>query len=206
MWLEPELDHSKLIPFGYKVHVLKLTNASKVAEKSTVLCALTHEQYSDAMRFLEIESEKIIISRDFIIPSTIPSSKAHKLTETLPSKVREQQHCRVQLPAPKCSNPINRNVDSSTDTPSTVDPEPPVTRIQRLLVKGWDYVPHYDTAPQNISSNINKQNILKDSHWSTRRSNQALLTDVVSYSKAIGDTQEREKWQDAMNAEFSSLM
>ncbi|MBW0556132.1 hypothetical protein O181_095847, partial [Austropuccinia psidii MF-1] len=206
MWLEPELDYSKLIPFGYKVHVLKLTNTSKVAEKTTILRALTHEQYSDAMRFLDIESGKIIISRDFIIPSIIQTSKAHKPTQTLPSKVKEQQHSSIPLPAPKCSNPINRDVESSTDIPSTADPEPPVTRTQRSQVKGWDYVPYYDTAPQNIGSNIDEQNILKDSRRSTRRSNQALLTDVVSYSKAIGDSQEREHWQDAMNAEFSSLM
>ncbi|MBW0487224.1 hypothetical protein O181_026939 [Austropuccinia psidii MF-1] len=68
------------------------------------------------------------------------------------------------------------------------------------------YVLHYETAPQNISSNIDEQNILKDSRRSTRRSNQALLTDVVPYSKAVGDTQEKEKWKDVMNAEFSSLM
>ncbi|MBW0528576.1 hypothetical protein O181_068291 [Austropuccinia psidii MF-1] len=205
MWLEPELEYFKLIPFGHKVHMLKLTNILKVAEKTTTLRALTHGQYSDAMRFLEIKSGKIIISRDFIVPSTVESSKAHKQTETLPNEVREQQYCSVQLPGPKLPNPIDRNADNSTVTPSGADPGP-VTRTQRLQVKGSDYVLHYDTAPQNISSNIDEQNILKDLRWSTRRSNQALLMDVVPYSKAVEDTQEKEKWQNAMNAEFSSLM
>ncbi|MBW0556572.1 hypothetical protein O181_096287 [Austropuccinia psidii MF-1] len=190
MWLEPELDYFKLIPFGHKVHVLKLTNISKVAEKTTTLRALTHEQYSDAMRFLDIESGKIIISRDFIVPSTVGSSKAHKQTETLPNKVKEQQYRSVKLPVPKLPNPIDKSPDNTTVIPCEADLGP-VTRTQRSQVKGWDYVPHYDTAPQNISSNIDEQNILKDSRRSTRRSNQALLTDVVPYSKAIQDTQEK---------------
>ncbi|MBW0551813.1 hypothetical protein O181_091528 [Austropuccinia psidii MF-1] len=78
--------------------------------------------------------------------------------------------------------------------------------MQRLQMKGWDYVMHYGTAPQKISSSIDEKTILKDSHQSTQRHNQALLTDVVSYSKDIGDTQEKEKWQDAMSAEISSSM
>ncbi|MBW0525011.1 hypothetical protein O181_064726 [Austropuccinia psidii MF-1] len=114
------------------------------------------------MRFLKIESGKIIISHDSIVPSTISSSKAHKQTENLPNEVREQQHCSVQLPVPKFPNLIDRNSEDSTVTPSRIDPEP-MTITQRLQVKGWDYVPHYETAPQNISSNIDEQNILKDS-------------------------------------------
>ncbi|MBW0538821.1 hypothetical protein O181_078536 [Austropuccinia psidii MF-1] len=111
--------------------------------------------------------------------------------ETLPREVREQQCYSAQLPVPKFSNPIHKNADNSTDTPSRIDLEP-VTRTQRLQVKGWEYVPHYDNSPQNISSKIDKENILEDSRRLTRRSNQAFLMDVVLYSKAIGDTQERE--------------
>ncbi|MBW0543563.1 hypothetical protein O181_083278 [Austropuccinia psidii MF-1] len=73
-------------------------------------------------------------------------------------------------------------------------------------MKGWDYISQYDTAPKNISSSINQQNIITDSCRTTRRSNQALLTNVVPYSKAIGDTQEKEKWHNTMNTEFKSLM
>ncbi|MBW0520809.1 hypothetical protein O181_060524 [Austropuccinia psidii MF-1] len=40
----------------------------------------------------------------------------------------------------------------------------------------------------------------------TRRSNHALLTDTVPYSKPIGDTQEKEKWHDAMKTKFNSLI
>ncbi|MBW0557460.1 hypothetical protein O181_097175 [Austropuccinia psidii MF-1] len=174
------------------------------AEKTT-LCALTHEQYSDAMRFLDIESGKIIISHNFIVPSTVGSSKAHKQTETLPNELKEQQYGSMKLPVPKLTNPIDKSLDNTAVIPGEADPGP-VTRTQRLQVKRWDYVPHYDTAPQNISSKVDEQKILKDSRWPTRRRNQALLTDVVPYSKAVQDTQEKEKWHNAMNAEFSSLM
>ncbi|MBW0470031.1 hypothetical protein O181_009746 [Austropuccinia psidii MF-1] len=73
-------------------------------------------------------------------------------------------------------------------------------------MKGWDYVRHYDTTPQDISSAINKQNIIERPQQQNRRRNQTFLTDVVPYAKAIGDTHERGSGQDAMNAEFTSLM
>ncbi|MBW0558925.1 hypothetical protein O181_098640 [Austropuccinia psidii MF-1] len=157
------------------------------------------------MRFLEIDSGKIIISRDFIVPSVSRSSKADKQTETLPNKVRNPQHQCVHLPIPKIPSPINRDFENSTTTPSGSDQET-MAKMQRLQMKGWEYFMHYETAPQKISSSIYKKTILKDSLQSTQRHNQALLTDVVSYSKPIGDTQDKEKWQDAISAEFSSSM
>ncbi|MBW0466952.1 hypothetical protein O181_006667 [Austropuccinia psidii MF-1] len=93
-------------------HLLKLTNISKVAEKTTKPFPLTHEQYSDAMRFLEIDSGKIIIIRDFIVPSALISSKEHKKTKTLPNEVRKPQNQWVQLPVPKLPSPINRDYDN----------------------------------------------------------------------------------------------
>ncbi|MBW0551812.1 hypothetical protein O181_091527 [Austropuccinia psidii MF-1] len=111
MWREPELDSCKPIPIGHKFHVLKLTNSLKVGEKTTTLHALTHDQYSDAMRFLEIDSGKIIISCDFIVTYVSRSSKGDKQTETLPNKVRDPQHECVHLPIPKIPSPIKRDSD-----------------------------------------------------------------------------------------------
>ncbi|MBW0475979.1 hypothetical protein O181_015694 [Austropuccinia psidii MF-1] len=192
MWLEPELDYSKLIPFGYKVHVLKLTNTSKVAERTTMLCAMTNKKSSDAMRFLDIDLGKIVISRYFIVPSTFKSSIAQKWMETLPNEIRSPQHQWVKLPAPKIPNSTITNSDDNVTSPIRRDPEP-MARAQGERMKGWDYFPHYDTAPKNISSSINQQNIIADSCRTATRRNQALLTNVVPYSKAIGDTQEKEK-------------
>ncbi|MBW0543564.1 hypothetical protein O181_083279 [Austropuccinia psidii MF-1] len=87
MWLKPGLDYSKPIRFGYKVHVLKLTNVSKVARRTTMLCEMTNEQYSDAMRFLEIDLGKIGISHDLILPSTFKSSSSQMQMETLPNEI-----------------------------------------------------------------------------------------------------------------------
>ncbi|MBW0558994.1 hypothetical protein O181_098709 [Austropuccinia psidii MF-1] len=169
------------------------------------LCAMTNEHYLDAMRFLDIDSGKIVISRDFIVPSTFRSSTAQKQTETLPKEVRSSQHQWVELPPPEIPNSTKLDSDSTTITTGRSEPEP-TARTQGSKMKGWDYVPHYDTAPKNISSSIDRQNIMKDSRRMTRRSNQALLTDVVPYSKAMGDTQEKEKWHDAMKTVFNLLM
>ncbi|MBW0589611.1 hypothetical protein O181_129326 [Austropuccinia psidii MF-1] len=205
MWLEQELDYSKILPFGYKVPVRKLTNFSKAAEKTITLCGMTNEQYSDAMRVLDIDLGKIVIIWDFIVTFTFRSSTAQNQMKTLPNKVRNSQYQSVKLPAPQLPNLTNPNSDDAAATPSTGDPEP-VARAQGSQMRGWDYVPYYNTAPKKISSRINEQKIIKHSCRTTRRSNQELLTNVVSYSKAIGNTQEKENWQDAMNTEFNSLM
>ncbi|MBW0571796.1 hypothetical protein O181_111511 [Austropuccinia psidii MF-1] len=204
MRLEPEIDYSKLIPFGYKVSVLKLTNISKVAEKTAMLCALTYEQYSDAMRFLDIESGKIIISRDFIVPPFFKPSRVNKPTETLPNEVNAPNHKHVSLPSPLTSSVKIKTCN--VNEPVEENNSGSATGVQRPSMKGWDYVLHYDTAPQDISSTINEQNIIEGSQRQNRRSNQTFLTDVVPYAKAIGDTHKRGSWQDAINAEFTSLM
>ncbi|MBW0524453.1 hypothetical protein O181_064168 [Austropuccinia psidii MF-1] len=204
MQIEPEIDYYKLIPFGYKVNVLKLSNTSKVAEKTATLRALTYEQYSDAMRFLDIESGRIIISRDFTIPSSFKPSKFNKPTETLPSKVNVPIHEHVHLPSPLKRSVKTQTCDANKPAEEINSQSP--TEVQRPSMKGWDYVPHYDVAPQDISSTIDEQNIIEGSRRQSRRSNQTFLTDVVPYAKAIGDTHEKGSWQDAMNAEFTSLM
>ncbi|MBW0531193.1 hypothetical protein O181_070908 [Austropuccinia psidii MF-1] len=140
-WLEPGLDYSKLIPFEYKFHVLKLTNTSKVAERTTMLRAMTNEQYSDAMRFLDIDLGKIVISRNFIVPSTFKSSIAQKQTKTLPNEIRSPQHQWVKLPAPKIPNSTITNSDDNATSPMRRDPEK-MARAQGSRMKGWDYVPH----------------------------------------------------------------
>ncbi|MBW0583731.1 hypothetical protein O181_123446, partial [Austropuccinia psidii MF-1] len=204
MCLEPEIDYSKIIPFGYKVSVLKLTNLSKVAEKTATLRALTYKQYSDAMRFLDIESGKIIISRDFIVPPSFKPSRVNKTTKTLPSEVNAPNHEHVHLPFPLTNSVKIKTCDENQSAEETNSGS--TTGVQRPSKKGWDYVPHYDIAPQDMSSMIDEQNIIEGSQGQNRRSNQSFLTDVVPYAKAIGDTYKKSSWQDAMNAEFTSLM
>ncbi|MBW0554539.1 hypothetical protein O181_094254 [Austropuccinia psidii MF-1] len=99
MQLEPEIDYSKLIPFGYKAKILKLMNVCKVEEKTATLRALTYKQYSDSRRFLDIESGKIVISQDFIIPPSFKPSGVNKPIEALPIEVNAPNHEHVHLPS-----------------------------------------------------------------------------------------------------------
>ncbi|MBW0538692.1 hypothetical protein O181_078407 [Austropuccinia psidii MF-1] len=117
------------------------------------LRAMTNEHYSDAMRFLDIDSGKIVISWDFTIPFTFRSCTAQKWTEILPREVMSPQHQCVNLPLPELPNSSNPDSDRTIITPSRSDPEPKA-RTQGSQMKGWDYVPHYDTSPKNISSSI----------------------------------------------------
>ncbi|MBW0520810.1 hypothetical protein O181_060525 [Austropuccinia psidii MF-1] len=112
---------------------------------------MTNEHYSDAMRFLDINSGKIVISWDFTIPSTFRSCTAHKRTEILKREVMSPQHQCVNLPLPELPNSSNPDSDSTIITPSRRNPEP-MARTQGSQKKGWDYDPHYDTASKNISS------------------------------------------------------
>ncbi|MBW0526563.1 hypothetical protein O181_066278 [Austropuccinia psidii MF-1] len=204
MCLEPETDYSKLIPFGYKVSVLKLMNLSKVAEKTATLRALTYKQYSDAMRFLDIESGKIIISLDFIVPPSFKPSRVNKTTKTLPSEVNAPNHKHVHLSSPLTNSVKIKTCNANQSAEKTNSGS--TTGVQRPSKKGWDYVPHYDISPKDISRTIDEQNIIEGSRQQNRMSNQTFLTDMVPYVKAIGDTYEKASWQDAMQAKFTSLM
>ncbi|MBW0540675.1 hypothetical protein O181_080390 [Austropuccinia psidii MF-1] len=70
--------------------------------------------------------------------------------------------------------------------------------------KNYDYVPYYKEAPRNISSLIDKDNIITGKRNLQYRDN-VLLADTVPYSKAFIDPIEAPEWKKAMDSEYQSL-
>ncbi|MBW0466437.1 hypothetical protein O181_006152 [Austropuccinia psidii MF-1] len=135
MQLQLEIDYCQLIPFRYKFHILKLTNISEVKEKTETLHALPYEKYSDAMRFLDIESGKVVIIPDFIIPSFFKPSKANKPTKTLPSEVNALNHQYVHLHSPQPAQSIKSTPCATIEAANQGNPEP-TTAAQGPSMKG----------------------------------------------------------------------
>ncbi|MBW0481939.1 hypothetical protein O181_021654 [Austropuccinia psidii MF-1] len=110
---------------------------------------------------MDIESGKIIISRDFIIPPSFKPSRVNKPTKTLPSEVNAPNHEHFHLPSPLTKSVKTKTCN--TNEPAKETNSGPATGVQRPSMKAWYYVPHYDTAPQEISSKIDEQNIIEGS-------------------------------------------
>ncbi|MBW0500630.1 hypothetical protein O181_040345 [Austropuccinia psidii MF-1] len=203
--IEPKLNLQKLLPFGLKTQVINLRNKSKLVNRSTALRALTFERYSDAMKFLNLDTGRIIISRDWSTPSKINPSKLKKTKDSLPC----EKEISVSLPKIHSKNDqatnneqiINEPVTISSSTPTI---EPASQANNHAKTKGWDYVPFFNKAPKNISVGISTDNIIVGSR--RKNTDSAMLMDVVPYSQAMSNSEEKHLWNDAMKKEFDSLM
>ncbi|MBW0501637.1 hypothetical protein O181_041352 [Austropuccinia psidii MF-1] len=196
--IEPRLDFSQLISFGAKVNVKNKFPDSKITGGSSPLCALTFEQYSDSMKFLNIDNGRIKISRDYVPSISDKPLKVRKPTQSLPSET-------VQLTLHK---PISSNVTSSMDQVEVLDsisvnaPHPVDNEVQPKapdLKKTWKYVPYYEKACKDVSSFIIEGSRRK-------KNDETFLTDVIPYSQAVNDPLEQQEWFSAMQKEFDSLM
>ncbi|MBW0500632.1 hypothetical protein O181_040347 [Austropuccinia psidii MF-1] len=203
--IEPKLNLQELLPFGLKTQVMNLMNKSKLVNRSTTLRALTFKRYSDTMKFLNIDTGRIIISRDWSTPSKINPSTIKKTEDSLPC----EKEISVSLPRINSKNDqatdkeqiINEPITISSSTP-TIEPESQTYKDART--KGWDYVPFFDKAPKNISVDISTDSIIVGSR--RKNTDSAMLMDVVPYSQAMSNSEEKHLWNDAMKKEFDSLM
>lgn len=125
-----------LLPFGLKVYVHNQTPSSKALPPSKPLLFLGYEPRSDAMRFLDPISRRIVISQDFtpsILSFPYKSSDAMmKLPASLPtsSALTKDQYVVVSLPKDTTKSttipPISiSNTSASTTTHLTSTPSHP---------------------------------------------------------------------------------
>ncbi|MBW0529516.1 hypothetical protein O181_069231 [Austropuccinia psidii MF-1] len=174
MLIEPLRQINSLIPFGIKVFVHQ-QHKPKPLPPSKPLLYLGYEKYSDAMRFFDLTSRKIIVSRDFSITQLTFEYGSKKVLKkdpiTLPtSEISPLQYKPSDL---IIIEPLFTSTTTALDTPNTsmADPNPlrppatvepdkdhPSSTIQETqrekTKKGYTYVPHYSTAPRNIESRI----------------------------------------------------
>ncbi|MBW0584033.1 hypothetical protein O181_123748, partial [Austropuccinia psidii MF-1] len=101
------------------------------------------------MRFLDIESGKVVISQEFVIPLSFRPRKVNKPTETLPSEANSPNHRHIHLPSPQLTQSVRSKPYDTTEAANKGNTEQ-TTGIKRQSTNGWDYVLHYDTAPQDI--------------------------------------------------------
>ncbi|MBW0588167.1 hypothetical protein O181_127882 [Austropuccinia psidii MF-1] len=114
---------------------------------------------------------------------------------------------KLQIPSSRPSDPPNKSIDLESSIQPSEPPNPSIqARTSAALEssKNYVYVPYYKEAPRNISSSINKDNIITGKRHSQYRDN-VLLTDIVPYSKALIDPIEAPEWKKAMDEEYHSL-
>ncbi|MBW0572690.1 hypothetical protein O181_112405, partial [Austropuccinia psidii MF-1] len=146
---------------------------------SEVLRALTFEKYSDGLWLLNHETGKIRVSRDYTFSGRNPT-----LSMNQPASIHIESSIQP-------SDPPNPSIQARTSAALESS-------------KNYEYVPYHKEAPRNISSSINKGNIIKGKRHSQYRDN-VFLTDIVPYSKALIDTIKAPEWKKAMAEEYHSL-
>ncbi|MBW0508324.1 hypothetical protein O181_048039 [Austropuccinia psidii MF-1] len=198
--IEPEVNLDRLIPFGVRVTTRIPNPASKIEPRGEILRALTFKKYSDGMQLLNLETGKIKVSRDYAVTANNPTLSMNQPKSLLPSD--SSLRIKLRLPGSKIT-------DSPVDQPSNSELQPPIPspsqNVRRPeLSKNYEYVPYYKEAPRNISSSINKENILTGKRNVIDR-NSLLLADAVPYSKAVTDPIEAPEWKKAMDVKYQSI-
>ncbi|MBW0514072.1 hypothetical protein O181_053787 [Austropuccinia psidii MF-1] len=159
--IEPEIDLRKLIPFGMKVTVRIINNSSKIEPRGEILRALTFEKYSDGLQLLNIEKGKIRVSCHYSLSGHNPTLTMNQPPLVLPSA--STVRIKLQIPSVTPSEPPAQSVDlQSSIQPSVTQNTSRQSFTSAILEpsKNYDYVPYYKEAPRNISSLINKDNII----------------------------------------------
>ncbi|MBW0475978.1 hypothetical protein O181_015693 [Austropuccinia psidii MF-1] len=171
--------------------------------------ALTFEPYSDALRVLDPHTGKVKISRDYVqlrsetsvimrkdhcsLPESPIESRPQPVTVTLPTLGKDHTSHPNQAPD---------HVGSAQNNDLPLSPTSnPVRQCER-----YTYVPFYDTAPRNISSEISPQNIIEGTKRLRKPADRLMLADVVTYKQAMSNPAEEKAWQQAMKSEYDSLM
>ncbi|MBW0570600.1 hypothetical protein O181_110315, partial [Austropuccinia psidii MF-1] len=215
---------------------------SKILPPSKPLLYLGPEDYSDAGRFFDPQSHRIVISQDYtptnlkfdyhspdsvkkpttILPYSPPIPNTFTtipLQPSSPNLTSQQQPTLPNLSPPTQEPPdvpieVTEPEEPIEHQPTSVSPASP-SRIPIPQKKGYSYVPHFTTAPQNISSSISRDNILTSSRRnksatggnppSSSTDEDLFLNEDVPFKTALQDPIEAPRWKEAMDKEFNSL-
>jgi transposase InsO family protein len=108
-----------LIPFGLKVFVHNQSPSSKILPPSKPLLFLGYEPRSDAMRFLDPISRRIVVSRDYspsVLSFAYNSKDAmRKLPSTFPSSCASEKDEYVSIHVPE-----DKSSDLKPDSPQKI--------------------------------------------------------------------------------------
>ncbi|MBW0461891.1 hypothetical protein O181_001606 [Austropuccinia psidii MF-1] len=88
--------------------------------------------------------------------------RVNKPTKALKSEGNAPNSEHIHLPSPQLAKSVKTKTCDATELANESNPGP-ATGAQRPSMKGWDYVLHYETAPQDISRLIDEQNIIEGS-------------------------------------------
>ncbi|MBW0573220.1 hypothetical protein O181_112935 [Austropuccinia psidii MF-1] len=162
--IQPTFKPSQIIPFGIKVAVRNENSGSKVNVTASSMKALTFEPYSDALRVLDSSTGKIRVTRDYAQLKFETLVILWKDPSSLPCMASLAQPRVASLPVLKsqCSNASDSGPSQPNEELTPTDNPDHGTSNRSVKPKPrYDYVPYYDIAPQEVSSEVSQQNILR---------------------------------------------
>ncbi|MBW0500504.1 hypothetical protein O181_040219 [Austropuccinia psidii MF-1] len=201
IFIQPMIELKKLVPFGIKVFIKNENTSSKVNPTGISMKALTYEPYSDALRVLDPSNGKIKASQDYIHPRSDTTVILCQKPETL---LYSAEICQQRMVSLTLLTDFSEDSDNhfsghdntkDHDTPSNNQPViVPQPLMSESHSKNYEYVPFYQKAPKDVSSQLSEENILESSKRHRRPPDRLMLADVVTYKTAISDPLEKDKW------------
>ncbi|MBW0514749.1 hypothetical protein O181_054464 [Austropuccinia psidii MF-1] len=211
--IQPTFEPGQIIPFGIKVVIRNENPASKVNVMGHSMKALTFEPFSDALRVLDPSTGRVRITRDYTQLRPETSVILQKNPSSLPLMINPPQPRVVTLPTlsgqTSSADAFGASEQvQSVPLPQAEDHHPsPMPQTQVTVPRPrYDYVPYYNTAPLNISSDLDVGNILKGEKRQRHPPDHLMLADVITYKQALTNLEESKAWQLAMKQEYDSLM
>ncbi|MBW0480620.1 hypothetical protein O181_020335 [Austropuccinia psidii MF-1] len=191
------------------------------------------------MRFFDPITRRIVISRDYSPtklkfnydhkavlrkdPESLPVTVVADLNKTSDSKAIEPFFTKPEGKSVELGlhqEPVYHPPDSTShDAPIIVVPES-ITQPKEIpsVTKGYAYVPHYNKASKDLSSEVSTFNIIPEPcrkrnepkgvnlATDTMDDEDVFLSEVVPVIDAMTNPDERDKWKQAMAEEFNSLV
>ncbi|MBW0472360.1 hypothetical protein O181_012075 [Austropuccinia psidii MF-1] len=175
----------QLVPFVVKVVIKDENPVSKVSSIGHSMKALKFEPYYNALRVLDTNTGKVKISCDYVQLRSVTSVIMRKDHGSLPESPIESQYQPVTVILPTLGkshtshpNQVPHHVEPSQNNDLPLSPTSKSVRQSEQ----YTYIPFYDTAPRNIS------------------------TDVITYKQAMSNPVEEKARQQAMKLEYDLLM
>ncbi|MBW0522320.1 hypothetical protein O181_062035 [Austropuccinia psidii MF-1] len=212
--IQPVHSLNCLLPFGIKVVIKNENPSSKVNPSGLVMRALTFEPYSDALRVLDAATGKVRVTRDYSQLKSETIVKLRKDPCVLPKEPVRMPPRTIDLPVlrdptPRSKTPIISHHAEDSQVPienqSPGHDPTPMTVTRNKTIPKYDYVPYYETAPLDVSSQITAQNIIEGTKRQRRAPDRLMLANVVTYRQALSDPCEEDAWKAAMKQEYDSL-
>lgn len=213
-WHGSKPDLSRLVPFGCRavVYQSRKDSGSKMAPPGIEGIFINYDGHHHSYKIWIPDSDKLVITHHVLFTPSVFPQKSVTLQESSPPFINfniiDEDIVAPERELPEISDDGEPIQEAGLSSPSP-QPSPPPSPAPPIASnkKGYAYVPHFDKAPNNISSSIDPANIIEGS----RRHRAMVIVgepsstkDPKNYGEILGRIDENE-WLMAIEVELGNM-